>query len=56
MRPVDAVAEPLLIVCENIKVERSQDQKTALVLRYGDSEIVLETESEEYLFKWMVKV
>lgn len=56
MRPVDAVMEPMLVVCENIRVERSVDDQCAFIIRYGDSEMQLATESEEELFKWMIKV
>lgn len=56
MRPVDqAAVEPMLLVCENIKVERSGDHQSFIV-RYGDAEMKLGTETEEELFNWMIKV
>lgn len=57
MKPVDAVAaEPMLVVCEGVQVIKCPDDQRSFVLRYSDSEMRLEAESEEELFKWMVKV
>jgi hypothetical protein len=56
MRPVTAVKEPILLVCENVRVERSADDQRSFIIRYGDSEMQLATETEEELFQWMIKV
>jgi hypothetical protein len=56
MRAVNVVTEPMLIVCENIRVEKSSSDQCTFILHYGDSEMRLEAESDDDLFKWMIKV
>uniref|UniRef100_A0A1I7S7J9 PH domain-containing protein n=1 Tax=Bursaphelenchus xylophilus TaxID=6326 RepID=A0A1I7S7J9_BURXY len=57
LRPVAAVAEPLLLVCERIVVKRVADTKQPqFAITYGQSEVVFQAEDEDKLFDWMVKL
>ncbi|KAI6215412.1 hypothetical protein M3Y94_00382500 [Aphelenchoides besseyi] len=56
MRPLKEVVEPMLIVCENIKVEKVADQEFSFVIHCGDLEIRLEAENEEEFYQWMINL
>jgi hypothetical protein len=56
MRPVDAVTEPMLIVCENIKIVKSPNNPCSFIIHYAELDMQLEAENEQDLFNWMIKV
>ncbi|CAD5217073.1 unnamed protein product [Bursaphelenchus okinawaensis] len=57
LQPVDVIVEPYLLICEKLVVKRTEDQqKPRFCVTYGQSELLLEAESETKLYDWMVKL
>lgn len=56
-RTVEAAVEPLLFVCEKLKVEKVDDDPKTFVIKYGDNlEMFILTDSEKSKENWMIKI
>ena len=57
IRTIEAPIEPILIVCEKLKVERDPENTKAFIIKYGDNhQLFLETKDEKTKEQWMLKI
>uniref|UniRef100_A0A7E4W547 PH domain-containing protein n=1 Tax=Panagrellus redivivus TaxID=6233 RepID=A0A7E4W547_PANRE len=57
LKAVEAAVEPILIVCEGLRVEKDEDIAEVFVVKYGDShQLRLMAADEATRDKWMLKV
>ncbi|KAI3413531.1 hypothetical protein GPALN_011021 [Globodera pallida] len=55
-KPLDFASEPFLIVCEKIKVQRSDEHKNSLTMRQSNKELLLSFQTEKECDHWMLKL
>uniref|UniRef100_A0A183C0F5 PH domain-containing protein n=1 Tax=Globodera pallida TaxID=36090 RepID=A0A183C0F5_GLOPA len=55
-QPLDFASEPFLIVCEKIKVQRSDEHKNSLTMQQSNKELLLSFQTEKECDHWMLKL